>query len=151
LKELVISGESITTLQPLADCTQIEKLTLSHLSDTLSDISPLGKMLDLKECKLGYLKGVKNIKALENCTKIEKLTLSHLSNTLIDISPLKKMLDLIECQLENLTVVSDIEAVKQSFSAVSNLYPLGLWDTEAREIRGLDGVDTIESLENCPF
>ncbi|RKW10123.1 MAG: leucine-rich repeat domain-containing protein, partial [Catonella sp.] len=137
IKSLDLAGNEIVDLSPLKACKNLEVLDLGDQylyenNQYLTDISPLGELINLKKLilknnkivdvtaiskltKLEELdlygnKGIKSIDGFENLTKLRKLLLNRTMG-ITDIAPLKECMDLEELSIQY-NKVSSIEALK---------------------------------------
>jgi hypothetical protein len=86
LKELFITGNTITDLSAISKLKSLEKLEL-HFCFTLKNISPLSRLINLKELKFHYC-SLENIDPLKNLSDLRILSLFGTGYQLENISSL---------------------------------------------------------------
>lgn len=137
LKNLNLSGNNITSLEPLSNLTNL--LTLYLSSNDISDISALG---NIKSLKCLYLddNNISNIDALSNLTNLTDLSLN--SNKISDISMLSNL-----NKLENLSLGSNNIDNISGLADLTNLKALYLGDNKISDVSVLNKLTNLEYLD----
>ena len=105
LDTLLLWGNDITDIQPLADLTKLERLDLG--ANEIADARPLEGLVNLIHLSL-WGNQVTDIQPLTKLTKLEKLSLW--GNGITDVQPLAKLTRLTQLQLgEN--EITDVSAL----------------------------------------
>ena len=127
MTELFLNGNSISDISPLAGLTNLKRLSLSY--NSISDISALSGLTNLTWLKLDR-NAITDISALANLTNLRHLELYV--NKILDPSPVAGLTDLTHLNLAE-NSISDISALMNltnltylelPFNSTSNLSPL---------------------------
>ena len=144
LEEEYISGEgyvnsnAIFNVSPLGKLTQLKGLNLTGMSG-LSDISALARLTQLKWLFLGST-GVSDVSALAHLTQLARLTLYHTGVS--DVSALAHLTKLEWLSL-GWTGVSDVSALAH----LTKLVTLDLWGTGVSDVSALARLTNLEQLD----
>ena len=162
---LSLSGESVSDVSVLGDCTKLEYLALTNCK-SVSDVSALGNCTALQTLYLSST-SVSDVSTLGNCTALQHLSLN--STSVSDVSALGRCTALQYLNL-NSTSVSDVSALGNctklrtldlSFTSVSDvsalsnctaLQYLNLNSTSVSDVSALARCSALRYLylENCP-
>ena len=134
LEEIHIENAENKDIQSISDLKQIKKLYINNYVDTIVDISPISKLVNLEELELSL--SLQDCNCLETLANIKRLTLNgKLENTVYDLSFLKNY-----TQLEYLSIDStytptlkNIESLKNC-TKLTNIYIYGEIDLEDMDI-----------------
>ena len=97
LNHLLLQGNNITNLAPLATLTTLEYLYLSG-NHSITDISPLSSLTRLKRLYLDFNR-ISDIRSLAGLTALTHLGLTH--NSISDVNPLAGLYSLEVLHIEN--------------------------------------------------
>jgi len=136
LQKLYLNETSISDISPLAGLTELRELDLS-VNAGLKNISPLQNLTKLDKLKFDQA-GVEDISALGGLVNLEEL--SAFSNSISDISALSSLTNLTELTLEA-NQISDI-------SALSSLKKLSTLDLDKNSISDIFALSKLTSLQN---
>ena len=136
-------SNTITDLSPLADLTQLERLTVFHTGG-LTDISPLKKLTALTELTIQKLRpsataSFSDISVLASLTQLKILFLNY--NEIVDLSPLRAL-----TTLTNLTLTGNKIVDISPLVGLTALVQLHLASNKIRDISPLRGLTDLEEL-----
>lgn len=154
LEEISLTSVDLTSIAPLARLSSLRRLYIRD-DEVLSDIAPIGELLDLEFLSFGYCPNVKSIDALFGLTKLKVMDLD--ATGVSDISAVSNMRKLSSLLLDA-TGVSDLtpiaglrtlERLDLENTAVSSLDPLK--DHAALTTLNLKGtkVEDLSPLVRC--
>ena len=115
LEGLSVWELSLSDLSPLKGLTKLRWLSLGHNSKSVSDVSPLASLINLKRLELYGMRGISDISPLANLTGLKVLTLT--GNNVSDVSPLTALSELELLSLGN-NDVSDFSPLKELFGKI---------------------------------
>ncbi|EDT72268.1 internalin like protein [Clostridium perfringens D str. JGS1721] len=116
---LDLNNKNISDITGLENCTSINELILH--GNQISDISPLANLINLENLDLGYDKygnQISDISPLANLTNLKHLYAKH--NQISDISPLANLTNLQTLWLQN-NRISDVSPIA-NLTNLSNSY-----------------------------
>jgi hypothetical protein len=137
LTQLLINGQNLGDITPLASCPELQLLHLIKCPN-LSDLSPLTALprlanLDLVECD------VSDISALVDMPALRRLVISNIP--ISDYTALARMENLRELQFLN----GPVQSVKE-LGSLDKLEYLEFYDTTLRSLDGIEGFTGLMTL-----
>lgn len=141
LKRLICVGQRLTDISPIASCTSLEHIFLSH--NFISIIPSLKKLKNLSALSLSFNQ-ISDISPLSDCKSLKYLNLSF-NGQIDDLSPLSECSQLVELDLSGNML--DDEQVSQlaSFTCTASLISLKLNCNQIETLRPI--ATTFPNLE----
>lgn len=134
LKSLVLTDNSISTLEPISGLTKLQ--TLGLRGNSISRLTPLSAMTQLSSLDLTG-NSITDISPLSNCTALEELHLG--SNTIRDVSALAYCRSLVSLELDGNEIID--------ISALSGLVNLTMLNLDNNSISDLTPLYTLKNLQ----
>lgn len=159
LKTLWINSQPVSDISAVANCTQLEFLSLCY--NEISDLAPLGNLTQLEQLYL-YGNEIADISPLAGLTKLDSLGLGQ--NMISDLSPLSglKKLTFLRVhnnnvsdltplagmyQLEDLVITGNLVSDLTPLGALSRLSLLRASDNMITDVTPLSGLVRLEELQ----